>query len=104
MSQMRQRRNAQTPELSEPLMAEVNECTNRIRYADKLGAALTHIELTCQTSNKEFSLIDIRALQRVYYDIIQGENPSFISSRVKLVLDKCEIPTVPEGVGWKVVI
>ena len=34
--------------------------------------------------------------------IIQKEKPSFINGKVKEILDKCNIKTVTEGIGWRV--
>ena len=39
---------------------------------------------------------------RVYNAIIQKEKPSFINSKVNEILDKCNIKTVTEGIGWRV--
>ena len=38
----------------------------------------------------------------IYNGIIRKEKPSFINGKVKEILDKCEIKTVVEGVGWRV--
>ena len=39
----------------------------------------------------------------VYNTIASGEKPKFINSKVKEVLDKCNIKTVIDGIGWKVI-
>lgn len=38
----------------------------------------------------------------IYNAIARKEKPSFISGKVKEILDKCGIETVIEGIGWKV--
>ena len=49
------------------------------------------------------SIYDIEECIRVYNAIIQKEKPSFINSKVKEILDKCNIKTVEKGIGWRVV-
>ena len=48
------------------------------------------------------SLYDIQECVRIYNAIIQKEKPSFINGKVKEILDKCNIKTVEEGIGWRV--
>ena len=48
------------------------------------------------------SVYDIEECIRVYNAIIQKEKPSFINSKVKEILDKCNIKIVTEGIGWRV--
>lgn len=48
------------------------------------------------------SLYDIEECIRIYNGINQKEKPTFISGKVKEILDKCNIKTVAEGIGWKV--
>ena len=48
------------------------------------------------------SVYDIEECIRVYNAIIQKEKPSFINGNVKEILDKCNIKTVTEGIGWRV--
>ena len=48
------------------------------------------------------SLYDIQECVRIYNAMIQKEKPSFISGKVKEILDKCNIKTVTEGIGWRV--
>lgn len=48
------------------------------------------------------SLADIQECARVYNAIASGEKPEFINGKVKEILDKCNIKTVTEGIGWKV--
>ena len=36
------------------------------------------------------------------YEMINGNKPSFISEKVKEVLDKCGIKTKVEGIGWRI--
>ena len=48
------------------------------------------------------SVYDIEECIRVYNAIIQKEKPSFINSKVKEILDKCNIKTATEGIGWRV--
>lgn len=38
----------------------------------------------------------------IYNAIIRKEKPSFISLKTKEILDKCEISTISEGIGWKI--
>ena len=48
------------------------------------------------------SLYDIQECIEVYNAMIRKEKPSFINGRVKEVLDRCNIKTVTEGIGWRV--
>ena len=50
----------------------------------------------------EVSLYDIQELVDIYNAIIRKEKPSFINGKAKIVLDKCGIETVIEGIGWKI--
>ena len=49
------------------------------------------------------SLYDIEECIRVYNAIIRKEKPEFINGKVKEILDKCNIKTVTEGIGWRVI-
>ena len=49
------------------------------------------------------SLYDIEECIRVYNAIERKEKPEFISGKVKEILDKCNIKTVTEGIGWRVI-
>ena len=49
------------------------------------------------------SLYDIQECIYVYNEIEFGHKPSFINGKVKEILDKCGIETIPEGIGWKIV-
>ena len=49
------------------------------------------------------SLYDIQECVYIYNAIIRKEKPSFINGKVKEILDKCNIKTVTEGIGWRVV-
>ena len=49
------------------------------------------------------SLYDIEECIRVYNAIIRKEKPEFINGKVKEILDKCNIKTVTEGIGWRIV-
>ena len=48
------------------------------------------------------SLYDIQECIRVYNAIVRKEKPSFISEKVKEILDKCNIKTATKGIGWRV--
>ena len=48
------------------------------------------------------SVYDIEECIRVYNAIIRKEKPSFINGNVKEILDKCNIKTVTEAIGWRV--
>ena len=48
------------------------------------------------------SLYDIQECVRIYNAMVRNENPEFISGKVKEILDKCNIKTVTEGIGWRV--
>ena len=48
------------------------------------------------------SLYDIQECVRIYNAMVQKEKPSFINGKVKEILDKCNIKTVEEGIGWRV--
>ena len=50
----------------------------------------------------QVSLLDIRECVRIYNAMVQKEKPSFINGKVKEILDKCNIKTVTEGIGWRV--
>ena len=49
------------------------------------------------------SLYDIQECVRIYNAMVRNENPEFINGKVKEILDKCNIKTVTEGIGWRVV-
>ena len=49
------------------------------------------------------SVYDIEECIRVYNAIIRKEKPSFINGNVKEILDKCNIKTITEGIGWRVI-
>ena len=49
------------------------------------------------------SLYDIQECIRVYNAIIRKEKPEFINGKVKEILDKCNIKTITEGIGWRVI-
>jgi len=48
------------------------------------------------------SQTDIQECIRIYNAIAKNEKPSFINGKVKEILDKCNIKTVEEGIGWRV--
>ena len=48
------------------------------------------------------SLYDIQECVRIYNAMVRKENPEFINGKVKEILDKCNIKTVTEGIGWRV--
>ena len=48
------------------------------------------------------SLYDIQECVDIYNAIIRKEKSSFINEKVKEILDKCDIKTVTEGIGWRV--
>ena len=48
------------------------------------------------------SLYDIQECVRIYNAMVQKEKPSFINGKVKEILDKCNIKTVEEGIGWRI--
>ena len=48
------------------------------------------------------SLCDIQECVRIYNAMVRKENPEFINGKVKEILDKCNIKTVEEGIGWRV--
>lgn len=50
----------------------------------------------------DVSLYDIECCMNIYNAITRKEKPEFINSRVKEILDKCNIKTVENGIGWKV--
>ena len=70
----------------------------------KLGEILESLFDGKTVRNLPLSLYDIRECQRIYEAIVMGFQPRFISSYVKLVMDMCEMPTVEDGIGWRVVI
>ena len=49
------------------------------------------------------SLYDIQECVRIYNAMVRKENPEFINGKVKEILDKCNIKTVTEGIGWRVI-
>ena len=49
------------------------------------------------------SVYDIEECIRVYNAIIRKEKPEFINGKVKEILDKCNIKTITEGIGWRVI-
>lgn len=49
------------------------------------------------------SLYDINCCIDIYNAIIRKEKPEFINSKVKEILDRCNIKTIEKGIGWKVV-
>ena len=49
------------------------------------------------------SLYDVQECVRIYNAMVQKEKPSFINGKVKEILDKCDIKTVTEGIGWMVI-
>ena len=48
------------------------------------------------------SLYDIQECVRICNAMIRKEKPEFINGKIKEILDKCEIKTVTEGIGWRV--
>ena len=48
------------------------------------------------------SLYDIQECVRIYNAMVRKEKPEFINGKVKEILDKCDIKTVTEGIGWRV--
>ena len=48
------------------------------------------------------SLYDVQECVRIYNAMVQNGKPSFINGKVKVILDKCNIKTVTEGIGWRV--
>lgn len=51
---------------------------------------------------KNVPLETIWELIDIYNAIVRKENPSFINGTAKEILDKCEIKTEVEGIGWRV--
>ena len=49
------------------------------------------------------SLYDIQECVRIYNAMVRKEKPEFINGKVKEILDKCNIKTVTEGIGWMVI-
>ena len=49
------------------------------------------------------SLYDIQECIRIYNAMVRKEKPEFINGKVKEILDKCNIKTVTEGIGWRVI-
>lgn len=49
------------------------------------------------------SVYDIEECIRIYNAMVRKENPEFINGKVKEILDKCNIKTVTEGIGWRVI-
>ena len=49
------------------------------------------------------SLYDIQECVRIYNAMVRNEKPEFINGKVKEILDKCNIKTVEEGIGWRVI-
>ena len=73
-------------------------------YIKQMRAVLQQIVVEGKLGRVKFSLSDIRDCERCYHAIIEGENPTFVTSNVKFFMDACYIDTVPHGTGWKVVI
>ena len=48
------------------------------------------------------SLYDIQECVRIYNAMVRKENPEFINGKVKEIIDKYNIKTVEEGIGWRV--
>ena len=48
------------------------------------------------------SLYDVQECGRIYNALTQKEKASFINGKVKEIVDKCNIKTVTEGIGWRV--
>ena len=48
------------------------------------------------------SLYDVEECIRIYNAIVRKEKPGFINGKVKEILDKCNIKTVTEGIGWRI--
>ena len=48
------------------------------------------------------SLYDVQECVRIYNAMVRKENPEFINGKAKEILDKCNIKTVTEGIGWRV--
>ena len=48
------------------------------------------------------SLYDVQECVRIYNAMVRKEKPEFINGKVKEILDKCNIKTVTEGIGWRV--
>ena len=48
------------------------------------------------------SLYDIQECVRIYNAMVRKEKPEFINGKVKEILDKCNIKTVEEGIGWRI--
>ena len=49
------------------------------------------------------SLYDIQECVRIYNAMVRKEKPEFINGKVKEILDKCNIKTITEGIGWRVI-
>lgn len=50
----------------------------------------------------DVSLYDIRECVRIYNEMLRMGKPEFINSKVKEILDKCNIKTIEYGIGWKI--
>lgn len=48
------------------------------------------------------SLYDVQVCVKIYNAMVQKKKTSFINGKVKKILDKCNINTVTEGIGWRV--
>lgn len=48
------------------------------------------------------SLYDVQECVRIYNAMVRKENPEFINGKVKEILDKCNIKTVEDGIGWRI--
>ena len=48
------------------------------------------------------SLYDVQECVRIYNAMVRKEKPEFINGKVKEIVDKCNIKTVEEGIGWRV--
>ena len=48
------------------------------------------------------SLYDIQECVRIYNAMVRKEHTEFINGKVKEILDKCNIKTVEEGIGWRI--
>lgn len=55
-----------------------------------------------QGKNQLISLSDFGTLTYIYDAMKRREKPCFVQAGVKDVLNRCGIPTIEYGIGWKI--